>query len=70
MKKQIIDYISNCLSPYLCGYRNGVSSQQALLSLIDDWQKVLNKKGFGRVVLMDLSKAFYTIKQDLLIAKR
>ena len=29
----------------------------------------LDKKGFGRAVLMDLSNTFYTRKHDLLIAK-
>ena len=69
MQKQISGYISNYLSPYLCGYRKGFSSQQALLSLIENWKMVLDKKGFGGAVLMDLSKAFDTIKHDLLIAK-
>ena len=69
MQKQISGYISNYLSPYLCGYRKGFSSQQALLSLIENWKMVLDKKGFGGAVLMDLSRAFDTIKYDLLIAK-
>ena len=46
--------ISNYLCPYLCGYSKGFSSQEALLSLIENWKKVLNKKGFGEAVLMDL----------------
>ena len=69
MQKQISGYINNYLSPYLCGYRKGFSSQQALMSLIENWKRVLDKKGFGGAVLMDLSKAFDTIKHDLLIAK-
>ena len=69
MQKQISGSTSNYLSPYLCGYRKGFSSQQALLSLFENWKKVLDKKGFGGAVLMDLSKTFDTIKHDLLIAK-
>ena len=69
MQKQISGYISNYLSFYLCGYRKGFNSHQALLSLIENWKKVLDKKGFRGTVLMDLYKAFDTIKHDLLIAK-
>ena len=68
-QKIIIGYFRNYLSPYLCGYRKGFSSQQALVSLIENWKRVLEKKGFGGAVLMDLSKAFDTIKHDFLIAK-
>ena len=45
------------------------STQQALLSLIEKWKIVLDSKGYGGAVLMDLSKAFDTINHDLLIAK-
>ena len=69
MQKQISGSINNYLSPYLCGYRKGFSSQQALMSLIENWERVLGKKDFGGAVLMDLSKAFGTNKHDLLIAK-
>ena len=41
------------------------SSQQALLPLIENWKKVLDKKGFGGAVLMDLAEVFDKIKHDL-----
>ena len=39
MQKQISDYVRNYLFPYLCGYRKGFSSQQALMSLVGNWKK-------------------------------
>ena len=54
MQKQTSCYISNYLSPYFCEYRKGFNSQRALLSLIENWKKFLDKKGFGGAVLMDL----------------
>ena len=69
MQNQLVKYIENHLSPHLCGYRKGFSSQQALISLIENWKKSLDKKGYGGAVLIDLSKAFDTIKHDLLVAK-
>ena len=69
MQKQISGYMSNYLSPYLCWYRKGLSLQQALVSLIENWKRLLDEEDFGGAVLMDLSKAFNTIKNDLLIAK-
>ena len=65
MQKQINDYINNSLSPPLCGYGGGFSTQLALLSLIEKSKKVLDSKGFGRAVLLDLSKVFNTIKHSL-----
>ena len=69
MQKQINGFISNYLSPYLCGYRKGYNTQQALLALIEKWKKILDDKGYGSAVLMDLSKAFDTLNHGLLIAK-
>ena len=39
------------------------------MSLIEKWEKVLDNKGYGGAILMDLLKAFDTINHDLLIAK-
>ena len=69
MDKQMSLYVDNFLSQYLCGYRKGFSTQQALLSLIEKWKNILDKKGYGGAVLMDLSIAFDTLNHDLLIAK-
>ena len=40
-----------------------------ILSLLERWKNVLDKKGYGGAVVMDLSKAFGMLNHDLLIAK-
>ena len=67
VQKQVNGFVSNCLSPYLCGYRKVFNTQQALLALIEKWKKNLDDKGYGGAVLMDLSKAFDTLNHGLLI---
>ena len=69
MHKQISFYTDQFLSPYMCDDRKGFSTQHALLSLNKKWKKVLDNKGYGGAILMDLSKAFDTINHGLLIAK-
>ena len=69
IQNQINDYIVKYLSPYLCGFRKGLNTQQALLSLTEKWKTTLDKKGFGGAVLMDLSKVLDTLDFELLIAK-
>ena len=69
MQKQINDFIISFLSPYLYGYRKSFNTQHALLTLVENWRKSLDNKGFGGAILMDLSKAFDTLNHDLLIAK-
>ena len=49
--------------------QNKISSQQALLSLIENLKKVVEKKRFEGTILMDLCKAFDTIKHYILTAK-
>ena len=62
-------YVDQFLSTFMCGYRKGFGTQQALLSLIERWKNTLDQNGYGGAILMDLSKAFDTINHDLLIAK-
>ena len=69
MQNQIFLYIEEYLSPFLCGYRKGYSTQYALLGLIEKWKQMLDNHGYSGAVLMDLSKAFDTINHELLIAK-
>jgi exonuclease III/predicted transport protein len=70
MQNQMLPFIENILSDFLCGYRKNYNAQYALLAMIDKWKRTLDKKG-GMIgaVLMDLSKAFDTVNHDLLIAK-
>ena len=69
MQKQILEYIDKHLSPHLCGYRKGCSTQTALIPMLEKWKLSIDNKGFAGGVLMDLSKAFDTINHQLLLAK-
>ena len=69
LQKQITEYIDKFMSPYLCGFRKGFSTQHALLALIENWKTSLDRKGYAGSILMDLSKAFDTLNHDLLLAK-
>ena len=69
VSKQILKFMQNKLSKYLCGFRKGFSTQYALLHLLQSWQQALANSGKVGTILMDLSKAFDCLPHDLLIAK-
>ena len=69
MQTQIFEYIDKHLSPHLCGFRRGNSTQTNLISMLEKWKLSIDNKGFTGGVLMDLSKAFDTINHYLLLAK-
>ena len=69
LHKQMILHVDRFLSPYLCCYRKGFSKQQALISPLEKWKIILDRKGYAGAILMDLSKAFDTLNHDLLITK-
>ena len=69
MLNQITTYMNEYLFPYLCGYRKGSATQITLSSLIEKWKQIIDNKGYGAAILMNLSKVFDTINYELLIAK-
>ena len=69
MQKQISSLITDYLSDSLCGYRQGFSTQHALIKLIKSLRQSLDSRRYTGAVLMDLSKASDTINHELLIVK-
>ena len=69
MFEQISDYIDKFLSPYLCGFRKGYSTQHSLVVMLETWRKALDNGKIAGAVLTDLSKAFDCLDHNLLIAK-
>ena len=65
----IFTFSVKILSPKLCGFRIGHSTQYFLLNLLKNWQKTLYKSGVIETVLMDQTKAYDCLPYDLLIAK-
>ena len=66
---QLMEYMNNKLSPFLCGFRKQYSTQHALSRMLERWKHCLDDSGVAMAVLMDLSKAYDCIPHDLLIAK-
>ena len=56
-------------SPLLCGFRKGYNTQHALLKFLETCKATMDSGGFADAVLMDLSKAFDYLNQELLLAK-
>ena len=69
MSEQMEAYSETFFSPYLCGFRKGYNTQQALVRFVEKCKSVLDKKGFAGAILMDLSQAFDCLNHELLIAK-
>ena len=69
MQTDISNYMKNYLSPYLCGFRKGYSTETCLMPMVECWKKALDKNKIGGALLTDLSKAFDCINHELLIAK-
>ena len=69
MYNQISTYIETYLSPFLCGFRKGFSTQHCLTVMLERWKKALDNGKIAGAILTDLSKAFDCLNHNLLIAK-
>ena len=68
--KQIDNFIKYKLSVKLCGFRKNHNTQYSLIiSMLERWKASLDKGKYVGAIFMDLSKAFDTINDDLLLAK-
>ena len=69
MYYDIYQFMENKLSPYLCGFRKGYSTQYCLMVMLEKFRKALDNKNKFAALLTDLSKAFDCLNHQLLIAK-
>ena len=69
MYNDMYEYMENKLSPYLCGFRKGYSTQYCLMVMLERFRNALDNKNKFGALLTDLSKAFDCIDHELLIAK-
>ena len=69
MFDQISVYIDKYLSPFLCGFRKGYSTQHCLMVMLEKWHKALDSGKMAGALLTDLSKAFDCLNHELFIAK-
>ena len=62
-------YISDKFSKYLTGFCNNHNTQHALINMIENWKNNINKRNKIGIIFMDLSEAFNTLYNSILIAK-
>lgn len=66
--KQLEPFYQYILSDFISAYRPNYSCETSLLRLTEDWKKSLYSKEIVAIVSMDLSKAFDSIPQALMLA--
>ena len=69
MFDQMYSYFNQIIPKHQYGFRQGHSTQQSLLLMVEKLKKGLDNSGLGGMLLTGLSKAFGCLRQDLLIAK-
>ena len=67
--QQLIDYFGKIFHPSLSAFRPGYGCNTALLKIIEDWKKAVDKNLYVAAILMDLSKAFDCLPHNLLLLK-
>ena len=69
LSDQLTDLFENIFHTFLCAFRKGHGCQTTLLRLLEDWKTVLDKNQYVAAILMDLSKAFDCLPNDILFCK-
>ena len=69
LKTQLVEKMKNLFSPFISACRELYNTQHVLIRLIEEWRKRLDNNYYIGAVLMDLSKAFDFIPNDLVTAK-
>ena len=62
-------YFDGIYSKYQYDCRKGCSTQQCLLAFLEKWKTAVEKGKVYEALLPDLSKAFYCLNHEPLIAK-
>ena len=66
---QLSQHSEQFLNSILCGFRKAHNTQHPLFKLLHSWQRELDSGSCVATILMDLSKAYDCISNELLIAK-
>ena len=69
LKNHLVSSMNQHISNLVSAYRKNHNSQHVLIRLLEEWRKCLDNNYVVSGVLMDLSKAFDCVPQDILIAK-
>ena len=65
----MFEFMNPKLSKYITGFSKNRNTQHTLLKMIETWRSNLNCGNKIDALIMDFSKAFDTINQDLFLSK-
>ena len=68
---QVYSYLqeNNILHPMQFGFRPGHTTQDVLVSMVNEWRKVLDEDKLVGSIMLDLSKAFDSVDHMILLRK-